>query len=89
MQVPYANANSLQILLIRLVSVSKNAAPLDQSGGTVATAIDIPFASSRRVGGEHRSEPPPQEPHGYVADLDTALMEQVFDTPERQWEPDE
>jgi hypothetical protein len=84
-----ANANSPQIPLIGLVSGSKNAAPIDQSGGTVDIAIDVPFASGRRVGGEHRSEPRPREPHGFVADLDTALMEQVFDISERQREPDE
>ena len=33
------------------------------------------------VGGEHRSEPVPPEPHRLVADVDTALRQQVLDVP--------
>jgi len=34
---------------------------------------------------EHRTEPVPPEPHGFVADIDAALGQQIFDLPQRQW----
>lgn len=45
-------------------------------------------ASAPDLGSEHRPGPSPPEPHGFVANLDTALMEQIFNIPERQREPD-
>jgi len=37
---------------------------------------------------EHRPEPVPPEPHRFVAQIDTTLMEQVLDVPKRQRKPD-
>ncbi len=37
--------------------------------------------------GEHRAEPVPPIAHRLMAHVDAALMEQVFDIPKRQWEP--
>ena len=36
---------------------------------------------------EHRAEPMLPKPHRLVADVDTTLVEQILDIPERQWEP--
>ena len=36
------------------------------------------------LGGEHRAEPVPPEPHRLVADVDAALGQQVLHIPERQ-----
>jgi hypothetical protein len=37
--------------------------------------------------GEHRPKPVPPKPHRLVADVDTTLVEQILDIPERQREP--
>ena len=44
------------------------------------------FASD--LGGKHRAEPVPSEPHRLVADVDATFVEQVLDLAERQGEPD-
>jgi hypothetical protein len=44
-----------------------------------------PFASD--LGGKHRAEPVPPEPHRLVADVDATFVEQVLDIAERQGEP--
>ena len=56
--------------------------------------VPAPAAGSQGVdpllpdlGGEHRSEPVPPEPHRLVANLDAALMQQVLNVPKRQREP--
>jgi hypothetical protein len=36
------------------------------------------------LGGEHRTEPVLPKPHSLLADLDTALVQQVLDIPERE-----
>ena len=38
--------------------------------------------------GEHRTKPVPPKPHGFVADIDTALEQQVLDLAQRQRVPD-
>ena len=38
--------------------------------------------------GEYRAEPVPAETHGFVADVDPALVQKVFDIPKRKREPD-
>jgi hypothetical protein len=35
------------------------------------------------VQGERRAEPVPQEPHRFVADIDSTLEEQIFDFAQR------
>jgi hypothetical protein len=40
------------------------------------------------LGREHRAEPVPPEADSLMADLDPALVQQVFDIPQRQGEPD-
>ena len=37
---------------------------------------------------EQRAETVPPEPHGFMAYIDTALMQQVLDLAQRQWEPE-
>jgi hypothetical protein len=37
---------------------------------------------------ENRSEPVPPEPNRFVSDVDTALVQEVLDVPERQRIPD-
>jgi len=39
-------------------------------------------------GGERWAEPAPPEPHRFVADLDAALVQQVFHVPQGEREPD-
>jgi hypothetical protein len=39
------------------------------------------------LGGEHRAEAVPPKPHGFMADLDAALTQEVLDVPKRQREP--
>jgi hypothetical protein len=56
-----------------------------QRQGARAHALDAPFADR---GGEHRAETVPPEPHGFVADVDPALVQQVIDVAERQREAD-
>ncbi len=34
--------------------------------------------------GEHRTEPVPPKPHDFVADIDTALEQEIFYLPKRQ-----
>jgi hypothetical protein len=36
---------------------------------------------SSDLGGEHRAEPVPPEPHRLVANINTALMQQILDVP--------
>jgi hypothetical protein len=31
--------------------------------------------------GEHRTEPVPPQPHGFVADVDPTLEQEIFDLP--------
>jgi hypothetical protein len=40
------------------------------------------------LGSEERTEPVPPVPYRLVADVDTALVQQVFDIAKRQREPD-
>jgi len=40
------------------------------------------------LGGKHRTEPVPPEPHRLVADVDTTLEQQIFDLAQRQRVPD-
>ena len=47
--------------------------------------LNAPFPDLR---GEHRAEPVPPEPHRLVADIDTALEQQVLDLAQRQRVPD-
>ena len=46
---------------------------------------NAPFPDLR---GEHRAEPVPPEPYRLVADIDTALEQQVLDLAQRQRVPD-
>ena len=39
------------------------------------------------LGGEHRAKPVPPISNRFVADLDTALVQQIFDIPEREGKP--
>jgi len=48
-------------------------------------ALDPAFPD---LSGEQRAEPMPPEPDGFMADLDTALMQQILDVPKREREPD-
>ncbi len=34
--------------------------------------------------GEHRTKPVPPEPHRFMADIDAAFEQQIFDMPQRQ-----
>ena len=43
--------------------------------------VNAPLADRR---GEHRTEPVPPEPHRFVADIDAAFEQQIFDLPQRQ-----
>ena len=43
---------------------------------------------SSDLGGEHRAEPVPPKPHRLVANIYTALVQQILDVPQRQREPD-
>jgi hypothetical protein len=36
------------------------------------------------LGGEHRTEAVPPEPHSLVANVDAALKENIFDLPQRK-----
>ena len=47
--------------------------------------LNAPFPDLR---GEHRAEPVPPEPYRLVADIDTALEQQVLDPAQRQRVPD-
>ena len=47
--------------------------------------LNAPFPDLR---GEHRAEPVPPEPYRLVADIDTALEQQVLDLAQRQRVPD-
>jgi hypothetical protein len=38
------------------------------------------------LAGEHRAVPVPPVPHGLVADLDAALVQEILDVPQRQRE---
>ncbi len=40
------------------------------------------------VTGEERTEPVPLQPHRFVADVDTALEQQILHLSQRQREPD-
>ncbi len=46
-----------------------------------AQQIDTPFADIRR---EHRAKPFPPKPHGFVANIDSALVQKIFDIPQRK-----
>ncbi len=35
--------------------------------------------------GEHRTEPVPPEPNGFMADIDATLEQNIFYLPKRQW----
>lgn len=39
------------------------------------------------LGGEHRAEAMPPEPHRFVADVDATLVQQIFDIPGRERKP--
>jgi hypothetical protein len=41
-------------------------------------------ASLKNLGGEHRAKPVPPEPHGFVADVDPALGQQILDIAQLQ-----
>ncbi len=43
--------------------------------------VDTPLPDLR---GEHRTEPVPPEPHGFVANIDTTLKQKIFNLPQRQ-----
>jgi hypothetical protein len=45
-----------------------------------------PFSSNLR--GKHRTETVPQEPHGFMADIDAALMQQILDVAKGKRKPD-
>ena len=45
-----------------------------------AHALDAPLAD---LPGEHRSEPISPEAHRFVADIDVAMVEQIFYIPQR------
>src|SRR6056297_1444010 len=47
-----------------------------------------PDAPLPDLGGEHRPKPVPPEPNRLVTDLDTTLVQQILNVPERQREPD-
>ena len=36
------------------------------------------------LGGEHWAQPVPPKPHGFMADLDASLVQQVFDVAQRE-----
>ncbi len=38
--------------------------------------------------GEHRAKPIPPISNSFVADVDAALVEQIFDITKRKWKPD-
>ncbi len=50
-----------------------------------AHQIDAPAAD---FGGKHRAKSCPPEPHGFIADLDSAFVQQVLDIAQRQRETD-
>ncbi len=58
--------------------------------------VPLPFRESAQLldplspdlGGKHRAEPVPPISDGFVADIDPALVQQVFDIPQRKWKPD-
>ena len=43
--------------------------------------VNAPLADRR---GEHRTEPVPPEPHRFVADIDPAFEQQIFNLPQRE-----
>jgi hypothetical protein len=43
-----------------------------------------PLASN--VSGKNGAKPVPPEPHSFVAKIDPALKQQVFDLPQTEWE---
>jgi hypothetical protein len=46
------------------------------------------YPATADLGRENGAEPVPSEPHGFMRDVDAALMEQVLHVPERKWMPD-
>ncbi len=38
--------------------------------------------------GKHRAEPVPPVADGFMADIDPALVKEIFDIPQRKWKPD-
>ena len=46
---------------------------------------NAPYSDLR---GEHRAEPVPSKTHRFVADVDAALVQQVFDIAKGEREPD-
>ncbi len=40
------------------------------------------------LSGKDGTEPFPQEPHGFMADIDAALEQNIFHLPKRQWSAD-
>ncbi len=48
----------------------------------------MPFdAFSPDLGGEHRTKSIPPETDRFMADIDAALVQKIFDIPEREWKP--
>ena len=52
----------------------------------MSTKVLNPFSSD--LGGEHRAEPVPPEPHRFVADIDATFMQQILDIAKGKWKPD-
>jgi len=45
-------------------------------------------SSSSDLRREHRTKPVPPEPHGFMADINATLVQQIFDVSQRQRKPD-
>ncbi len=63
------------------VDLYENLVEVPPPVGQGAHAVD-PLASN--LGGKHRAKSVPPEPHGFMADLDAALMQEVLDVAQRQ-----
>ena len=48
----------------------------------MSTKLLNPFSSD--LSGKHRTKTVPPEPHSFVADIDAALVQQIFDIPQRK-----
>src|SRR5271156_6507577 len=57
---------------------------LIQMPAPLRIAAHVPDASLTNLGGEHRAKPVPPEPHSLVADVDSALDQQILDVAQRQ-----
>ena len=59
---------------------------LVEAPAPLAKAVHPAHPLATDVGSEHRAEPVPPQPHGFMADIAPTLEEQVFDIPQAQRE---